>query len=141
MHISVCICTFKRPHLLKHLLEVLDHQKTNGLFNYSIIVVDNDHLKSAMEIVQSFQQRSKIEVQYCVEPEQNIALARNRAIDNATGELIAFIDDDEFPVKDWLLTLFTASLKNAILSVSSIMPGAASPSAPLLFFTTFFSIR
>ena len=36
-------------------------------------------------------------VKYCVEPRQNIALARNKALQNAEGDLIAFIDDDEFP--------------------------------------------
>jgi GT2 family glycosyltransferase len=44
-------------------------------------------------------------ITYCVEPEQNIALARNRAVANASGDFIAFIDDDEFPGRDWLLQL------------------------------------
>jgi succinoglycan biosynthesis protein ExoM len=43
---------------------------------------------------------------YCVEPRQNIALARNKAIEKATGEFVAFIDDDELPTSSWLLTLF-----------------------------------
>ena len=34
---------------------------------------------------------------------QNIALARNKAIENAKGDFIAFIDDDEFPLDQWLL--------------------------------------
>jgi succinoglycan biosynthesis protein ExoM len=33
-------------------------------------------------------------------------LARNKAIESATGDWIAFIDDDEFPAPDWLLNLF-----------------------------------
>ena len=46
-----------------------------------------------------------------MEPQQNISLTRNKAIANATGDFIAFIDDDEFPAKRWLLTLFEASGK------------------------------
>jgi len=42
-----------------------------------------------------------------VEQQQNIALTRNKAIENADGDFIAFIDDDEFPTQGWLLTLFT----------------------------------
>jgi succinoglycan biosynthesis protein ExoM len=45
---------------------------------------------------------------YCVEPQQNIALARNKALEHARGDLIAFIDDDEIPGEEWLLTLFSA---------------------------------
>jgi glycosyltransferase involved in cell wall biosynthesis len=54
---------------------------------------------------------SNIPIVYCVEPFQNISLTRNRAIANATGDFIAFIDDDEFPAERWLLTLFEAYLK------------------------------
>jgi succinoglycan biosynthesis protein ExoM len=50
-------------------------------------------------------------VKYCVESQQSIALARNKAVQNATGDYIAFIDDDEFPVSNWLSTLFAASEK------------------------------
>ena len=107
-HISVCICTFKRPDLLRRLLIELSRQSTDGLFSYSIIVADNDQGKSALPVIESFRQASDLDVQYCLEPEQNIALARNRAVECARGKLIAFIDDDEFPVQTWLLELFKA---------------------------------
>src|SRR5271168_3970673 len=107
-HISVCVCTYKRPALLKRSLAGLLGQETEGLFTYSIVVVDNDELRSAEPAVSEFAAGSAIGIQYCVEPRQNIALARNKAVENATGEFIAFIDDDEFPTKAWLLTLFKA---------------------------------
>src|SRR2546425_6708031 len=108
-HISVCICTYKRLRLLQRLLEKLGGQDTNGLFTYSIVVADNDHLQSAKAVVCDFAAASRIPITYCVEPRQNIALARNKAIENAKGDFVAFIDDDEFPTKRWLLTLFEAS--------------------------------
>jgi len=107
-HITVCICTFKRTDFLRRLLTELDCQKTEGLISYSVIVVDNDRSLSAQNVVQSFQQTSKLEVWYFVESEQSIALARNKAVENAQGDFIAFIDDDEFPSRDWLLNLFKA---------------------------------
>lgn len=107
-NISVCICTFKRPTLLRRLLSELGRQHTDGLFTYSVVVVDNDYCKSAERTVQSFREESNFDLQYFVEPEQNIALARNRAVENAMGNLIAFIDDDEFPSQDWLLNLYKA---------------------------------
>jgi glycosyltransferase involved in cell wall biosynthesis len=72
------------------------------------VVADNDALRSAEAMVSDFAASTAIPVTYCVEPQQNISLARNRAIENATGNFIAFIDDDEFPAKRWLLTLFEA---------------------------------
>lgn len=107
-HISVCVCTFKRPHLLKRLLHGLGDQDTEGLFTYSIVVADNDHLETAKAVVSEFAASSAIPVRYCVEPQQNISLVRNLAVENADGDFIAFIDDDEFPTKYWLVTLFKA---------------------------------
>lgn len=107
-HISVCVCTYKRPYLLRRLLEELVGQDTNGLFTYSIVVADNDHLQSAKALVLDVKTISTIPITYCVEPRQNIALTRNKAIENAHGDFVAFIDDDEFPTKRWLLSLFKA---------------------------------
>jgi len=106
-HICVCICTFRRPRLLQRLLHEIAKQETEGLFTFSIVVADNDGERSAEALVADFAANAAIAVTYCVEPQQNISLARNRAIANATGDFIAFIDDDEFPAKRWLLTLFT----------------------------------
>jgi succinoglycan biosynthesis protein ExoM len=106
--VSVCICTYKRPRLLRHALHELSHQETKGRFTFSIVVADNDRMESARQVVSEFRSTSNIETTYCVEPEQNIALARNRALANAKGDFVAFLDDDEFPARDWLLTLVKA---------------------------------
>src|SRR5258708_21774294 len=116
-HISVCVCTYKRPESLTRLLRELRHQKTENLFTYSIVVVDNDCLQSARTIVSTFAATSPIPLTYCVEPRQNIALARNKAVASACGDFLAFIDDDEFPAKHWLLTLFDACNKSLAAGV------------------------
>lgn len=105
-HISVCICTYKRPKLLERLLSELQSQVTNGLFTYSIVVVDNDYTQSAKKTVEAFKTKSLTGIDYYNEPEQNIALARNKAVQNAKGNFVAFIDDDEFPDVRWLLNLY-----------------------------------
>jgi succinoglycan biosynthesis protein ExoM len=110
-HISVCMCTYKRPELLRRALDAICEQQTDGLFTFSIVVCDNDRQRSAEHLVSEFAANSTITVEYCVEPQQSIALARNRALQNATGDYIAFIDDDEFPIKCWLLILFNALTK------------------------------
>jgi succinoglycan biosynthesis protein ExoM len=105
-HISVCICTYKRPQLLKRLVNDLAAQETSALFTYSIVVADNDQSRSAEMVIANFMAESHINVVYCVEPQQNISRARNKAIENTSGDFVAFIDDDEFPTQRWLLTLF-----------------------------------
>ena len=113
-HISVCVCTYKRPLLLARSLQELGRQDTGGQFTYSIVVADNDCLQSARKVVSDFAATSNILIRYCAEPRQNIALARNMAIANASGDFIAFLDDDEFPTSRWLLTLFEACHKYGV---------------------------
>ena len=105
-HICVCACTYKRPHMLRRLLGELECQKTNELFTYSVVVADNDETRSAESTVREMQSASTLRIEYCVEPRRNIALARNKALENIEGEFIALIDDDEIPEPSWLLTLF-----------------------------------
>lgn len=92
--------------MLKRLLVGLDEQMTDGAFTYSVVVADNDQLRSAESVATAFLQTSHLVVKYCVEPRRNIALIRNAALQHAEGDLIAFIDDDEFPERNWLLGLF-----------------------------------
>jgi succinoglycan biosynthesis protein ExoM len=107
-HVCICICTYRRPDILRRLLGALRIQKTEGRFSSSILVVDNDKQESARRIVEEFASESSVSAQYMVEVRQNIALARNMAAANAKGEYLAFIDDDEIPPPSWLLTLFCA---------------------------------
>jgi glycosyltransferase involved in cell wall biosynthesis len=106
--ISVCICTYKRTEFLRRLLEKLERQETQGQFTYSIVVVDNDEARSAEALVLEFASKYPVQISYFMEAQQSIALARNKAVASGSGDFIAFIDDDEFPIERWLLTLFNA---------------------------------
>ena len=105
-HISVCVCSYRRPRLLRRLLLKLNNQATEGLFTYSIVIADNDGERSGAPVVAKTSSLCKVPIRYCVEPRRSIALARNKAIENAEGAYVALIDDDEFPEATWLLTLY-----------------------------------
>lgn len=107
-HITVCVCTFRRPRLLTDLVTALNRQVTNGEFTFSLVVADNDAAGSARPTVETLKRQVSFSIVYAVEPVQNIALARNRAVAEATGDYVAFIDDDEVPPPDWLHRMFTA---------------------------------
>jgi len=110
VHVCVCICTFRRPLLLKRLLKALEKQQTENAFTFSVVVADNDCEQSAKQPINDFSRRSPLQITYCNEPHQNIALARNMALRKACGHFVAFIDDDEFPIDTWLLELHRACL-------------------------------
>jgi len=92
--------------LLQRLLRKLSLQRTGGLFEYSIVVVDNDAEGHAREIVARIQVELLDDITYSIEPERTIPAARNHALRLARGNYIAIIDDDEFPQPDWLLRMY-----------------------------------
>ena len=69
--------------------------------HFEILVIDNnskDHTKSVVEAFGSAQPAPR----YIHEPKQGLDHARNRAIEEARGEIIVFGDDDILVQPDWL---------------------------------------
>ena len=109
--IDICIATFKRPKLLSSLLYSIIRQKSLPDQNHlRIIVIDNDAHGTARKVVESFSQKTVFKVVYEIEPVQNIALARNRALKHVEGEYVLFIDDDEYVSDYWLKKLVCCAL-------------------------------
>lgn len=107
-HICICICTYKRPLPLKRLLESLRDQQTEGAFTYSIAVADNDVTESGRATIEEFRANSEVPIVYVVQPERGIARTRNCVISQAHGDYLAFIDDDEFAIREWLMLHYKA---------------------------------
>lgn len=111
-HVTICICTFQRPELLRRLLEGVIKQQTNsGAFTVSCVVVDNDAAGSARPLVDKFTRENNLPLVYDIEPRRNFALVRNHTLQLAQGDYIAFVDDDEVPVPEWLVQLLATREK------------------------------
>ena len=104
-HITVCVCTYKRPKQLKKLLDHVFAQKTDDLFSISVSLVDNDPERSAKTIVDCFPPNIRDEIFYTHCADSNLARLRNVSVEHSRGDYVAFIDDDEYPAGDWLLFL------------------------------------
>src|SRR5262249_52856392 len=116
-HITICICTYCRPAMLGRLLREISQQDPAAAFTYSVVVTDNDSAHSAQSVVEKCAREGKVTIRYAVEPERNIALARNSTLSHATGDFVAFIDDDEFPAPGWLANLFRSREHHQVAGV------------------------
>lgn len=105
--VSVCIATYRRNEQLCHLLEDLIAQDR---LPEQVVIVDNDPGQGAKAVVDAFRSRgTPFRLDYDIQLQPNIALTRNRTVELATGEWLAFIDDDERAPKDWLRRLLDAA--------------------------------
>jgi glycosyltransferase involved in cell wall biosynthesis len=72
-----------------------------------MLVIDNDADGSAASVVEAHRRRIAA-LGYVVETRKGIPVARNRAVDEALAsgaDALVFIDDDEYPRRDWLSAL------------------------------------
>ena len=101
---SVCVATYKRPELLRKLIESLLSQKSVDLSEVEIIIVDNDKDESARETIIEYIVKNYCQIFYFTQTEKNISLTRNVALEKVKGEYIFFIDDDEYADENWMIT-------------------------------------
>jgi succinoglycan biosynthesis protein ExoM len=126
--VSVCIPTYRRNERLRALLEDLRLQQRPP---EQIVVVDNDASGSARPVIEEVR-RSGIgcALDYDIQPEPNIALTRNRTVALATGEWLAFVDDDERAPKEWLSRLLEAAQRYGADGVLAPVEPQVPESAP-----------
>jgi exopolysaccharide biosynthesis WecB/TagA/CpsF family protein len=106
--VSIVIPTFRREHLLPKLIERCAKQGGIAPGAVEILIVDNTSEGTARSIVERVSTGLQRTVRYVHEPRPGISAARNRGIQEAAGDLIAFIDDDELPSPGWLEALLRA---------------------------------
>ncbi len=95
IQMSAVICTHNRTPLLLRALSSLEQSRQHLL---EIVVIDN--APSSTETQD--QLKSKFpNVRYVCEPRQGLNVARNRALQEAQGDVVAYLDDDAVADKHW----------------------------------------
>lgn len=127
--VSICICTFRRPHLLDALLASLQHQDMDAS-GVEIVVTDNDPAGSATQVLGHWMASSRFRLVRLHEPTPNISVARNSCVGASNGDFLAFIDDDEIPHQDWLPKLLATQREHDADVVLGPVLSALPPETP-----------
>jgi glycosyltransferase involved in cell wall biosynthesis len=106
MTVSIVVCTHNRAESLRDALQSVVSQDYPAL-NYEIIVVDNCSTDNTKHVVEEFADNklNNANIRYVNEERLGLSYARNRGIEEAKGEIIAFIDDDAKADRFWLSRL------------------------------------
>ncbi|WP_086996198.1 glycosyltransferase [Rhizobium sullae] len=111
--VEIAVCTYRRSSL-SHTLASIAAIAVPEQAVLRIIVADNDVEESARDAVEAIRAKIVHQVIYLHCPAGNISIARNACLDRATGDYLAFVDDDELVTPGWLTALLaTAKQTNA----------------------------
>lgn len=132
--ISVCICTYKRPQGLRRALQSLVALQTPEGCHLEVVVIDNDPMASAAQVVNDIRPAFLDKALLLLhEPTPGVSHARNRGLACASGELVAFIDDDEYVQPDWLTELLGCIDRSQADAVfGPVLPSFEVPPTPWL---------
>jgi glucosyl-dolichyl phosphate glucuronosyltransferase len=99
--ITVAIPTHNRARLLRESLVSIAALKIPADVDAECVVIDNNSTDDTRAVVEMFAETSSIPTRYVREERVGSSYARNRAVDEAVGEFIFFIDDDAVAEADW----------------------------------------
>lgn len=106
------IPTLGRAELLTRALEALARQARKP---DEVLVVDNGPTEATRIAVSRFE--TLLPIRYLIETKRGAGAARNLGIRNATGDILAFTDDDCEPDSHWLYYLELDFLRDPAIGV------------------------
>ena len=94
--ISAVVCSYNGAATIRDTLEAL---RRLDYADYEVIVVNDGSTDATPEIARGY------DVKLVSTPNQGLAAARNVGLAAASGEIVAYLDDDAYPDRDWLTYL------------------------------------
>lgn len=101
--VSIIIPVYNDPEGLSDTLDSLTNQEYPA-DKYEILVVDNDSDDRTPEVARSYAERSPNIIVLTEDEIQSSYAARNKGIEHATGQILAFVDADVKVDQHWLET-------------------------------------
>src|SRR3954470_5536666 len=93
--VTIMIPTQRRPDGLAVAARSVFGQTGVDLAELELVIIDNDQVPSARAVAEDLAKAAPFPVLYVHEKRPGVAFARNAGMARASGELIAFLDDDE----------------------------------------------
>jgi len=118
--ISVVVCARNEQATLA---ECLQHATGLDYPDFEVIVVDDGSTDDTAAIARTFP-----EVRLFSVPHGGLGVARNVGIEVATGEIVAYLDADAYPTRQWLRYLYLAFDRNDVGGAGG--PNLSPPSDP-----------
>lgn len=103
--ISAVICSYNRARFIIKAVESIFNQDYDKS-RLEVIVVDNNSTEDVLGVLEAYKQKHPdYNFRYYTEMKQGVAHARTRCVQEANGEIVAFLDDDSEAQPGWLTSI------------------------------------
>ncbi len=106
--ITFAIPTHNRSRMLRETLDSIDVLELPSQIEAECLVVDNNSTDDTSSVIDAFATTARLPTRRVFEPRQGSSYARNRAVAEAHGDYILFIDDDAIVEPRWAIELIAA---------------------------------
>lgn len=100
MKVSVVICTYSEE-MFEHLREAVESVRSQTYEDVETIIVVDGNTTLCERVIDAYRQISDIIV-HCNEENVGLSASRNNALEHASGDVIAFLDDDAVADERWI---------------------------------------
>ena len=117
--VSIIVCTRNRAVKLERTLRTIGELEVPTDSSYEVIVVDNGSTDTTAAVCAQFEKDFPTALRRVFLPIPGLSRAGNAGFVASRGDLIAYLDDDVLPRKDWLAVLcreFTTDPQLGVLS-------------------------
>ena len=130
--VSITICTADRSTSLKKVLQSLE---LISYKNFEVIIIDASSTTHTSEMLGTLSKKISFKLKSLKVEPKNISFSRNMGIKQASGAIIAFLDDDAIPPPEWIdQLLFTYSIQgDKCAGVGGTVRDLTRPGYPLQF--------
>lgn len=129
LSLTVLIPTYKRAHLLGYVLDGLTNQTYQ---NFDVVVILKPSGDKTEEVIEKFMKLLKIKI--ITQEKGYFTDAINLGLENTSGDITAFLDDDAIPFSDWVENIVnTYNLQNVGGVAGNVIPAFLNEKATVQF--------
>lgn len=116
VEISLAIATYNRPDYLKKCIDSISQLIVSNN-RLEVVIVDDGSTQEYN--IESLQKKCPFKIKYVKKEHSGICATKNRAIEESSGDFIAFLDDDMFVSPLWISQLMSGFTNDNIAGVGS----------------------
>lgn len=130
---TVAICTYNGSKRVPQVLKKLENQVVSQGSRWDVVVIDNASSDNTSEICERVLEKFSVPAKVVYEAEPGLVFARRRAAQEAQGDIICFLDDDNLPSDNYVENAINAFVCNPNAGVigGRVVPKWESPPTPL----------